>query len=156
MTCSGGAGVYSPFRVVITNDTTVVLDTTISDAQEGINSTIISHPWILSPGVHTVRMMLDSLNDVNETDETDNAWSGQWVWSPLVLARRTPEGRLVPPPRGLLGLPNGDGMSFTPAAACAWSAALAPLGTADEDETTTNIILNVGGECFRGNAKHVH
>ena len=28
-------------------------------------------------------------------------------------------------------------------------------GTADEDETTTVITVNVGGQCFRGNAKHV-
>ncbi len=30
-----------------------------------------------------------------------------------------------------------------------------PLGSADEDETTTMITLNVGGQCFRGNPKHV-
>jgi hypothetical protein len=29
------------------------------------------------------------------------------------------------------------------------------VGAADEDETTTSITLNVGGLCFRGNAKHV-
>jgi hypothetical protein len=29
------------------------------------------------------------------------------------------------------------------------------LGTADEDATTTAITLNVGGACFRGNAKKV-
>ena len=32
----------------------------------------------------------------------------------------------------------------------AWS-----LSSADEDETTTSISLNVGGSCFHGNAKHV-
>jgi hypothetical protein len=31
-----------------------------------------------------------------------------------------------------------------------------PVGSADEDETTTSITVNVGGVCFRGNAKHVH
>jgi hypothetical protein len=31
-----------------------------------------------------------------------------------------------------------------------------PLGTANGDETNTVITLNVGGACFRGNAKHVH
>jgi YVTN family beta-propeller protein len=30
------------------------------------------------------------------------------------------------------------------------------VGTADEDETTTAITVNVGGTCFRGNAKKVH
>ena len=30
-----------------------------------------------------------------------------------------------------------------------------PLGSADEDETTTAITLNVDGTCFHGNAKHV-
>ncbi len=31
-----------------------------------------------------------------------------------------------------------------------------PVGSADQDETSTSITLNVGGVCFRGDAKHVH
>ncbi len=62
-------------------------------------------------------------------------------------------------PRGTIGVTDvlvkekrnsGGIFSVTLKTKGAWA-----VGGADEDETTTSITLNVGGACFRGNAKHV-
>ena len=62
-------------------------------------------------------------------------------------------------PKGTTGLTDltlkekrNSGGIFTVSAKTkgAWS-----VGAADEDETTTIITVNVGGQCFRGNAKGV-
>jgi hypothetical protein len=71
-TCSGGEGVYPPFRIMSVVDTLVVLDTVISNATSGMNVTMGTHLWTLWPDSHQVRIVIDTLNDVQETNENDN------------------------------------------------------------------------------------
>ena len=75
-TCSGGSGIYPPFRVMgVLDDGTLVLDTLISTASEGHGDTLVTQPWVIAVAdTHWVRFVLDTLGDVNETDETNNVF----------------------------------------------------------------------------------
>ncbi len=90
-------------------------------------------------------------------DDTDGTIVAEGVAGNLVV----PKGSSFKfrAPRGSVGLTEvsirekrNSGGIFTVAmkTKAAW-----PLGTADEDETTTRVTVNIGGQCFRGNAKHV-
>ena len=71
-TCAGGTGVYPPFEVVGMVDTTVILDTTLTDVSAGQNVLLNTRPWQFQPDSHTVRIFVDSLNTVSETNENNN------------------------------------------------------------------------------------
>ncbi|MDD5087491.1 MAG: T9SS type A sorting domain-containing protein [bacterium] len=72
-TCSGGSGVYPPFRITGTLDDTVILDTVMTDVGPGESHTFYTSPWVMStPDSHLVRFVLDTLDEVDETDETNN------------------------------------------------------------------------------------
>jgi hypothetical protein len=64
-------------------------------------------------GRHTICDSLDWDNTVFESDENDNAYLRQFVWSPYVLAENTPVDRGAPPWKGNLTYPNCDGFQFT-------------------------------------------
>jgi hypothetical protein len=56
----------------------------------GQSATVIDWSTTVAPGWHTLRLVVDSLNDVDEWDETNNAWEGEFYWqsnSPLSLER---------------------------------------------------------------------
>jgi serine protease len=85
-------------------------------------------------GRHTLSFTLDSSNVVPESDETDNDWSGQYVWSPMSLTRGTPVQRIAPPLQGSGAYPNSDGFSFPNVGSYAIGAAILPrTATADYD-----------------------
>jgi len=65
-------------------------------------------------GRHTLTLAVDADNDVAETNETDNTYSAQHVWSPLTLESGVPVNRSAPPARGSGVYPNGDGFAFSP------------------------------------------
>lgn len=78
-------------------------------------------PVSVRGGRHTLGAIHDATEVVSETDETDNQWAGQWVWSPLALTTNTAVTRLAPPDRdgGWEALPssvtrvfNCDGLRF--------------------------------------------
>jgi hypothetical protein len=48
-------------------------------------------------GRHTFEARLDALDEVAETNEGDNRWAHQWVWSPLPLVANTWTTRGAPP-----------------------------------------------------------
>ena len=48
-------------------------------------------------GRHTLEARLDALDEVAETNEGDNRWAHQWVWSPLPLVADTWTTRGAPP-----------------------------------------------------------
>ena len=68
---------------------------------------------IMRGGRHTIVHTVDPDNLVGESNEGDNVWRGQWVWSPYVLADQTLVSRSVPPDRGLMTDPNCDGFQLT-------------------------------------------
>ncbi len=83
-------------------------------------------------GRHTLTSMADYGGTVAESDETNNTWSGQWVWSPLALSKNTPVVRSVPPLTGPFALPNADGMQYAHPATYAWVVAEAPTHAGDD------------------------
>lgn len=89
-------------------------------------------PFTIPGGRHTLRSRTDVLGNVPETNELDNAWSGQWVWSPLALATATPISRPRPPLSGPLSDPNCDGFAYTRAPGLAWVTSLAPRNAGDD------------------------
>ena len=86
----------------------------------------------LTGGRHTLALVADPEDNVEESDETDNYWEGQWVWSPLVTARAAPVVRLAPPFWGYGTFPNCDGSAFTRDTSYAWVTAVAPQSTSDD------------------------
>jgi hypothetical protein len=84
-------------------------------------------PINITGGRHTVALKADAEDKIPEMFEDDNAWMGQWVWSPLPLAAETPLERDLPAEWGDLALPDVDGMAFTRSHTnVAWVVGLAP------------------------------
>jgi flagellar hook capping protein FlgD len=82
-------------------------------------------------GRHTLSSTSDPLDQIAETNEQDNRWSEQYVWSPLATSFETPLTRPAPGPQGTGPLPNGDGFSYTRATA-AWVVSMTALETGDD------------------------
>lgn len=54
-------------------------------------------PLHVRGGRHTIEARLDATEVIAETNEGDNRWAHQWVWSPLDLPANTPLVRGAPP-----------------------------------------------------------
>jgi hypothetical protein len=61
--------------------------------QYGVN---LGPLWIRG-GRHTFETRLDATDLIAETNESDNRWAHQWIWTPLPLAANTPVVRYAPP-----------------------------------------------------------
>ena len=83
-------------------------------------------------GRHCLEQVVDPANVVVESNETDNSWFDQWVWSPLVTARQIGLIRSVPPNPCSLVLPSSDGFAFARNAGVAWVTGLAPFSAGDD------------------------
>jgi hypothetical protein len=64
-------------------------------------------------GRHTLTVQSDGLDLVPESNEADNEYRSQWVWTPLVVTAGTPNVRPHPPDQGLFLNPNCDGFKYT-------------------------------------------
>ncbi len=62
-----------------------------------VYKTINSGPFTIDGGRHTLEIFHDSQEQIMETDETDNRWAHQWVWSPRWLYADSPDLRDAPP-----------------------------------------------------------
>jgi hypothetical protein len=91
-------------------------------------------PVVVRGGRHSLTIQADAANAVAETNEADNTWRGQWVWSPFTLTRETPLVRSAPPvPNGtFFSDPNSDGFSFVRPANYAWVVSEAPTTVGDD------------------------
>lgn len=89
-------------------------------------------PVFFTGGRHTLTLAADPGGSLPETNESDNVWRGQWVWSPLVTARATPAVRTAPPRSGVGTYANCDGAQFTRTAGYAWVTAIAPTNATDD------------------------
>jgi hypothetical protein len=69
-------------------------------------------PIEIRGGRHTLGEYVDYTDTVVESQEGDNYWEHQFVWSPLELTRDIPESRPMPPQRGSGPYPNCDGYYF--------------------------------------------
>ena len=79
-------------------------------------------PHTVRGGRHTFEVFHDALEQVAETDETDNRWAHQWVWTPLLLTTNSLTTRSAPPGYqagwdaivdGSTKYYNCDGLSFS-------------------------------------------
>jgi hypothetical protein len=66
-------------------------------------------PTEIRGGRHTLTTVHDYFGSLPETNETDNRYSEQFVWSPLAVANGSPLARNAPPERGPSVYPNSDG-----------------------------------------------
>jgi serine protease len=71
-------------------------------------------PVAMTGGRHTLGLRLDSLDEVTETDESDNDFHRQFVWSPYPLTDGVPFYGFEPPDRDTTGavFPNCHGYSY--------------------------------------------
>ncbi|MCK9996679.1 MAG: hypothetical protein KAH56_10435 [Candidatus Krumholzibacteria bacterium] len=56
-------------------------------------------PYTSRGGRHTLGYKVDDLDQITESNETDNAWGHQFVFTPYVLSTATPKTRGTPPDR---------------------------------------------------------
>jgi hypothetical protein len=90
-------------------------------------------PTIIRGGRHSLSIYADPFDLVPESDEGDNLWEQQWVWSPLELRKNIPVVRSSPPPPpGPFVEPNCDGMQFTRTDGFAWVSAMVPHSSGDD------------------------
>jgi hypothetical protein len=94
-------------------------------------------PVTVRGGRHVYEVRYDALDAISETNETDNAWGHQWIWTPYMLTANTAVTRSAPPPSsagwgsiidGSTIWYNTDGVRFNSSGW--WNAAvLRPLST---------------------------
>jgi hypothetical protein len=89
-------------------------------------------PIIIKGGRHTIGDSIDVFDDIPESNENDNYYERQFVWSPLTIQKHTPVERTMPPTYGNGVYPNCDGFRFTRTATVAYGVAIASV-TTDED-----------------------
>lgn len=79
-------------------------------------------PVTVRGGRHTFEVVHDALDECAETNEGDNGWAHQWVWSPLNITNSALTAYAAPAPRtagwssivdGSLTQYNADGFRFT-------------------------------------------
>jgi hypothetical protein len=89
-------------------------------------------PFEVRGGRHSLTLKADEENLVPESDEMDNVFIQQYVWSPRALAAGSPLLREPPPPLGYEPFFNCDGLAFTRAPGYAWVVGLASLSELDD------------------------
>jgi hypothetical protein len=105
--------------------------------------TINHGPTTIRGGRHTLEQIDDPDHLVVETNEANNDYSAQFVWSPLATSNGVPHVRYRPPDTGSGGIPNADGLTFTRAGGVAWVVSEAPFNGADDyDLLVYNNYLN--------------
>jgi hypothetical protein len=89
-------------------------------------------PFTLPGGRHSISNIADPDGLVPESNESNNVWTGQWIWSPLAVSLASPEVRSAPGNTGFFSEPNADGLTFARHASNAWVAGEAPLTLGDD------------------------
>lgn len=89
-------------------------------------------PFEMRGGRHTLGFQVDYTAAVFETNELDNVFAQQYVWSPLDTYKQMGGVRAAPPSPGVGLHPNADGMRFAHAANHAWVVATAARTAGDD------------------------
>jgi len=103
-------------------------------------------PLSVRGGRHTFEVFHDATEQISETDETDNRWAHQWVWTPLSLPTGGTTARTAPPRYtegwdsivdGSTKYYNCDGLSFASlnyiGGGASWDVVYVYAGENDED-----------------------
>ena len=141
----GNGNTYGNWDTTVTGDNTpafqaaLFLDDSLLQASTFNDNTtpgswtaLNAGPYTVRGGRHTLRHESDINHEVNESNESDNNWANQWVWSPLVTTFQTPNVRDFPPKKGTGVYNNADGFSFTRPSNFSWVVAMAPLTAGDD------------------------
>lgn len=81
--CNGGVEVYDSFRVMLTDDDVVRFDTLIVGDTSGTTVNLYSPLWIVeSWGEFIVRLKVDTLNSISESNENNNADTSSYTVLP--------------------------------------------------------------------------
>ena len=89
-------------------------------------------PYFVRGGRHTLGDSVDYYNDIWETDESDNFYERQFIWTPVTLGDNTPVVRAVPPDYGNGSYPNSDGFRYTRPASFAQAVGITPRNLNDD------------------------
>jgi flagellar hook capping protein FlgD len=117
----------------LTLDSEVLSDTATPDRMAvGGYAFLDAGPILIRGGRHTLGHIADPANLLPESNESDNAYLGQWVWSPLVVGKGVGVVRPVPPDRSLFPNPSGDGFQLTRDVNFSWVIAEAPRSYSDD------------------------
>jgi len=68
---------------------------------------------VIRGGRHTMAIMIDRNNSIAESNEIDNWYAHQFIWSPYLLSDGTSVNRSSPPMLGSETYPNCDGFEYT-------------------------------------------
>jgi len=155
-TLPGNGSTYGNWVTQITGDNTpsfhgaVFLDDSLMQATNyndntgaGLWIALNAGPYTIRGGRHTLRHESDAYDEMIESNENDNSWANQWVWSPLVTTFHTPNVRDFPPLKGTGVYKNADGFSFTRQPTFSWVVAMAPLMAGDDYDL--NVYSNYAG-----------
>jgi hypothetical protein len=122
-----------PFHDVVFLDDSLMQQVNFNDNSGAtLWSALNSGPYTIRGGRHTLRHEADAFDEMVESNENDNSWSNQWVWSPLVTTFQTPNVRAFPPNTGVGAYRNADGTTFTRQPTFSWVIAMAPLTLGDD------------------------
>jgi hypothetical protein len=81
--CSGGTGDYGPFRIIGRLDTTLLFDTLIVGAGSDSSGIFYTNTFVTSDsGNHVIRFKCDSLSQITETNENNNASTASFYITP--------------------------------------------------------------------------
>nr|MEE4268127.1 CARDB domain-containing protein [Candidatus Krumholzibacteria bacterium] len=86
--------------------------------------------WTVKGGRHTLRVDYDTRDEIIESNESNNTYSVQAVYSPYTLTNLSGITRTQPPERGVFSAPNCDGFRFTGN----WWGAVGVLPTSESDD----------------------
>lgn len=100
----------------------------------GLYWSVNAGPTVVRGGRHSLTSVADVDGALQEPNEADNVWRGQWVWSPYALTRETPLLRLQPPRPdwSYFTNPNSDGFQFTRPTNYAWVVSESPANVNDD------------------------
>jgi hypothetical protein len=118
-------------RLSLDEETTLFELPAVQDLEVGTELHPAEGAFSIRGGRHSLALNADASNDVPESNEDDNLWQTQFVWSPLFLSVGVGEERTFPP-SPIFPLPNADGFAFTRPPLYAWVAALAPQTPGDD------------------------
>lgn len=121
-----GASVPTGWMAQVRLDGEIVNDLRPVAGSPGVLSVLNQGPLDVRGGRHTLRLEIDPLGQLSEAVESDNTWTGQFVWRPMAVEAGAGQLRPAAPARGTMTEPNSDGFSFTPASDAAWGVAAAP------------------------------
>ena len=116
-------------------DNIPVIDVSSSALDPGMqtftnNTNVAADYGVVRGGRHTLRIDCDYSSLVTESNEADNTWSGQYVWSPAALASSAALTTWAPPQKGSGPYPNSVGFQFASVSNYAAGVAIVPRNAA--------------------------